>query len=146
MAPHLLDPATLGSDKVVSFSAVLAKFAYLARRHNLQPVVCVLYRREAYFCPHAPGLRITFDRRLSASSRTALDTAPRLFHPILPLNETIIEVRFNTRLPNWVVHVVQRLELNRVSVSKYVTAIQTPALEWPSNTAPIETRTPIRNN
>ena len=127
MAPSLLDPIYLGSDAVSSFSPVLARLAYLVRRHDLRPVVCVLYRREAHSCPLAPGLRITFDRLLSASSRTAVDTPPRLFQPVLPFNETIIEVKYNARMPNWLAHVVQRLEIDRVSVSKYVTAMQSLA-------------------
>ena len=124
--PHLHDRALFGST-----DSVLQKLWYLNRRYDLKPVVCVLYRREAFTCPYFPGVRITFDRLLTASSRITLDTAPSQFQAILPSNETVIEVKFNSNMPTWLVHTAQRLELKRVSLSKYVTAIQTPALGWP---------------
>ena len=42
--------------------------------------------------------------------------------PIIPPHETIIEIKYDERLPNWIGSIVRTLEMQRVSISKYVAA------------------------
>jgi hypothetical protein len=122
-ARRLLDTfaTTRGSDGLPE-SPVMDKFLYLAHRHDLRPALCVLYRRQAYTCAYYPGLRITYDRFVSASARPGLDTEAARFQPIIPPHETIIEIKYDERLPNWIGSIVRTLEMQRVSISKYVAA------------------------
>ena len=103
---------------------IIGHFAYLERRYQLEPAVCVLYRRQAYKCPLYPGLRVTFDSHLSASLAIGLDTPVETCFPVLPANETIVEIKYNQSRPNVISEMVKRLELQQLSFSKYVVSIQ----------------------
>ena len=94
------------------------------RRHNLRPMATVFYQREAFSSPIYPGLRITFDRAISANCDISLNTPAEMFCPIIQPNEVIIEVKYNGRIPNIILQVVHRLNLQQVSISKYVTAAE----------------------
>ncbi|MBT5939764.1 MAG: polyphosphate polymerase domain-containing protein [Rhodospirillaceae bacterium] len=121
-AKILLDPTYLDEKNIEVQSPVLSKFYYLARRFDLRPVLCVFYHRQAFTSEHFPGLRITFDSFVSGCARTVLDNKPNNFTPILPHNNSIVEVKYNDRVPNWISQVVNCLEMQQVSVSKYATA------------------------
>jgi len=122
MANILLDPLHKDVDYVSEQSPVLSKFYYLARRFNLRPTLCVFYHRQAFTSDLFPGLRITFDSFVSGCKRTVLDNEPKNFSPILPHQNSVIEIKYNDRVPNWVSQVVNSLEMQQVSISKYATA------------------------
>ncbi len=121
-AKILLDPIHIKEEKIEERSPVLNKFYYLARRYNLRPVLCVFYHRQAFTSELFPGLRITFDSFVSGCTRTVLDNEPNNFTPILPHHHSVVEIKYNDRIPNWVSQVVNSLEMQQVSVSKYATA------------------------
>ena len=123
-ANALLSPFRSGGVADDGGSAVLAKFHYLRQRHDLRPMVAVLYRRQAFGCDLFPGLRITFDRTVSATDRTDAATPPEFFHPVLPSNRIVLEIKYNYRMPDWIAETIHRLEMRQVSISKYVTGLR----------------------
>ncbi|MCQ6562653.1 polyphosphate polymerase domain-containing protein [Paenibacillus mendelii] len=93
---------------------------YAALNRGFRPITIVNYVREAYV--YEPGnVRITFDKRLSAGINTH-----DLFHPDLVLEEslllpqTILEVKYDSFLPDHIRKLVQPDNHQRSSISKYV--------------------------
>lgn len=99
----------------------LARDFYFDCKHGfMKPGVVVDYVREAYIYPIS-DVRITFDKRLKASIQS-LD----IFDADLPMVEsiegpkTIVEVKYNQFLPDFVYGLIQMSAHNRSSISKYV--------------------------
>jgi hypothetical protein len=93
-------------------------------RYRLRPRMSVSYIRKAYFCRYEPGLRITFDRmirfdpfRLDVSEPS--DGGRYMLDPRL----TVMEVKFNHRVPVWLCKAAQRRGFEMVRLSKYCTAV-----------------------
>lgn len=101
--------------------SMLAREFYFDYKHGqLKPAVVVDYVREAYIYP-VSDVRITFDKKLKASIQS-LD----IFDVNLPMVEsiegpkTILEVKYNQFLPDFVHGLVQMSAANRSTISKYV--------------------------
>ncbi|RAP73976.1 polyphosphate polymerase domain-containing protein [Paenibacillus montanisoli] len=99
----------------------LARDFYFDTKHGfLKPAVVVDYIREAYIYP-VSDVRITFDKCLKASVQS-LD----MFDQDLPMIEsiegpkTILEVKYNQFLPDFINGLVQMSAANRSTISKYV--------------------------
>jgi hypothetical protein len=123
----VLRGSTAGSS--VGVTGVIAEeFIGLMRHLDAIPVVMVRYEREAYLAAVDPGARVTFDRQLS--SAVTEEFTPRHsgpdWHAVAP-RQVILELKFRGRCPAWMAACVQRLELTRVSFSKYSHAVGTEA-------------------
>ncbi|RNB82886.1 polyphosphate polymerase domain-containing protein [Brevibacillus panacihumi] len=101
-------------------SALLRDF-YLALAHRaFRPTAIVEYWREAYVYEYG-NVRITFDKKLSAGVNSF-----DLFDPNLVLEEaiavpqTIMEVKFDSFLPDLIRNLIQPQSQHRSSISKYV--------------------------
>ena len=86
---------------------------------KLKPRVIVDYRREALVYPFG-NVRITFDKKLSTCYNT-LDMFDEnaFFSPIYP-NEIILEVKFDSYIPESIQAALHGLNAPRQSVSKYI--------------------------
>ena len=94
---------------------------YVEMRLNLlRPAVIVDYMREAYLHP-AENVRITFDMKLR-SGLHSVDLFNKNLPTVCPLDENveILEVKFDTYLPDHIRHLMSGLEMDRSAVSKYV--------------------------
>lgn len=96
----------------------------LRYRERLAPRMAVQYRRRAFFARFEPGLRITFDTRIQYSRRhlelnEPLATGSYMVDPRL----AVVEVKFDDRVPMWLIRAVQRHELKLERLSKYCRAI-----------------------
>lgn len=95
-------------------------FYYDCKHGFMKPGVVVDYVREAYIFP-VSDVRITFDKKLKASIQS-LD----IFDVNLPMVEsiegpkTILEVKYNQFLPDFVHGLIQMSAHNRSTISKYV--------------------------
>ncbi|MFH1998972.1 MAG: polyphosphate polymerase domain-containing protein [Planctomycetota bacterium] len=89
-----------------------------------QPVVWVKYRREAYIGAMNPGVRITMDRRLvfAPSVENSGEIGDNAWLPI-EKRFVVLELKFNTAFPDWMLGLVQRYGLKRTSFSKYGNAV-----------------------
>ncbi|MCU6710801.1 polyphosphate polymerase domain-containing protein [Paenibacillus sp. J5C_2022] len=93
-----------------------AALAYRAFR----PVVIVDYWREAYIYEHG-NVRITFDKKLSAGVNTIDLFDPNLvLEEVIPVPQTIMEVKFDAYFPDHVRKLVNPTSHIRSSISKYV--------------------------
>ena len=94
---------------------------YVEMRLNLlRPAVIVDYMREAYQHP-AENVRITFDMHLR-SGLHSVDLFNKDLPTVCPLDENveILEVKFDTYLPDHIRRLMSGLEMDRSAVSKYV--------------------------
>ncbi|WP_438348669.1 polyphosphate polymerase domain-containing protein [Paenibacillus sp. FA6] len=100
--------------------SLLKEFHNALVHRSYRPVVIVDYTREAYVYEFG-NVRITFDKRLSAGIGTY-----NLFDDNLVLEEaitdpmTIMEVKYDSFLPDFIRKVVQPEGYVRSSISKYV--------------------------
>ena len=110
------------------------RFLAIARTRRLRPVTLVRYRREPWVSEIDDYARVTIDTRIRASATAcatfdpanaswrALDTAINTRSSERSL--TVLELKFTTHVPTWMVHVVQSLGLARGAFSKYGTSIK----------------------
>lgn len=99
-------------------------FSRLMLSARATPQVLVRYDRQAYVGAFDPSVRVTCDRRLRAAVWRRGDV--HLFAAgfcDMPVRGTVLELKFNGRMPSWLLRTVQRFELRRTSFSKYCHAI-----------------------
>jgi hypothetical protein len=102
---------------------VLSEALLLCRRHRLAPKVGVRYRRQAWFANFEPDLRVTFDTALEHDAHELDLSRPiERGRAILAPDRSVIEIKFNHRVPLWLVALVQRHGLEVVRFSKYCAA------------------------
>jgi len=105
-------------------SPILKRFYYLTQAHNLRPAISILYHRLAYRCPFGRKLRVTFDAQLKFSIQTGLDVGLSSFNYILPPHDTLIEVKFNDLMPMWLARIIENIQMQEESLSKYAMAVE----------------------
>ena len=96
----------------------------------------VRYEREPYSSTLDDYARVTFDRKIEArsASQLAFDPGARgwwaVDHPIAmraggSRSFVVLELKFAGSAPTWMQQLVRRLELPRLSFSKYARAVET---------------------
>ncbi len=104
------------------------QFFALVHTHHLRPVLLVEYVREAYTSTIDPYARATFDTRVVCQAKRAFDLEadPRhwrtVAHPGRTVTEpayVVLELKFGSTAPAWMVAMVRRFDLLRHSFSKY---------------------------
>jgi SPX domain protein involved in polyphosphate accumulation len=102
----------------------LKQFLFYARIINAGPLVLVRYIRRAYEDDSENRVRVTFDRKLGFKMcdqpRVTLNSPGWQRHPI---NDVILEIKFTSRFPAWLTHLVRCLELQQQSFSKYANCV-----------------------
>jgi hypothetical protein len=97
--------------------AVRSRFEYQLHRRRIRPGVLIDYWRRPYISKYDPGFRLTFDSELVATPTRALFPVHPTSRRVVP-GYTVLEVKFNHRIPSWFHRVVQAFELRRRSFSK----------------------------
>jgi hypothetical protein len=107
-----------------AMQAALDEFCRLVQFQRARPNVVVRYDREAYVAISARDTRVTFDRRLRALASDAPELPLRdgRMRPV-PVPGVVLELKFTDRCPPWLLQVVQRFELRRISFSKYCRSV-----------------------
>jgi SPX domain protein involved in polyphosphate accumulation len=97
---------------------------FLAHRFDLRPTMAVLYRRSAWFGNYDAELRVTLDSRLQYDAR-ALDIREpfEIGKYALSPEFSVLEIKYNDRVPVWLTRLVAFHQLPIVRYSKYCAAI-----------------------
>lgn len=104
-------------------------------QYNLRPVSLVRYNRQAFIgSAYDLGLRVTFDTTLTFQTHPLhLHETPQGL-PMLPINQVVMEIKVNERIPSWLTGLIADHNLRLERVSKYCRSIDTaqkmPALRW----------------
>lgn len=101
---------------------ILNNFLYLKIKHQMRPMVRVVYIREPFEAINYNQLRITFDSEIQASKIADLYTKSS-FKDVLK-DSFILEVKFRGLLPYWFHDIVQKYQLERVAYSKYCRSVE----------------------
>ena len=122
----MFDPEQPGRDLTDEERAdpVVQEALILCAQHRLRPMMAVAYRRRALFGLHEPDLRITIDRRLRYDASALelaepTDTGKEILDPRL----SVLELKFNDRVPLWLVRLVESQGLELMRFSKYCAAV-----------------------
>jgi len=87
---------------------------------DVSPRVVIDYERRPYVSNYDVYFRITFDSELKAiRSSEAFGIAEKSMRRCLA-GRSIIEVKFNRKIPAWFQRIIQSTQLTRVSISKFV--------------------------
>jgi hypothetical protein len=123
-----LDPYRLAEIAPGDSSEFLERFLFSSLRRRLEPVVLVDYIRRPYVSDYDMNFRVTFDSHLRSTATGDLfpNATPswRLCEP----GRTIIEIKFNRRIPAWFHRVVQAYGLHRLSISKFCRGMEVNGL------------------
>ena len=123
-----LDPLKLASIAQGDSSEFLEGFLFSSLRRRLAPVVLVDYIRRPYVSDYDMNFRVTFDSELRACATDKLfpDATPswNLCEP----GRTIVEIKFNRRIPAWFHRIVQAYGLRRLSISKFCRGMEVNGL------------------
>lgn len=103
---------------------VLGEFLYMSHRFRLVPAVSVLYHRTAFFGAYWRNLRITFDRLVLCSPATGLDAPSEDFMQTIPCSQTVMELKYNDKVPLSLLRRINSLGLQQRSFSKYAMSVQ----------------------
>ncbi|MBU1949927.1 MAG: polyphosphate polymerase domain-containing protein, partial [Candidatus Eisenbacteria bacterium] len=103
----------------------LSRFRYLLSMYELKPTILITYDREAFVGQDNDRLRVTLDMDVRSRMCGELDD---LFiddgMKRMEDTRTILECKFDDRMPHWMVKMVRRLGVMAESVSKYCLSIE----------------------
>ncbi|MBM7649093.1 hypothetical protein JOC78_002046 [Bacillus ectoiniformans] len=99
---------------------VYREFYYYLNSYYMRPRVIVDYIREAYV-GSIGNVRITFDKELSfVSNTTDLFEPNYISEEVIAYPQTILEVKYDDYLPDYIRQLLQLNAHNRSAISKYV--------------------------
>jgi SPX domain protein involved in polyphosphate accumulation len=101
------------------------RFLYNYCQKKLLPTVLVIYEREAFYSKFDPSFRLTFDKNIRSLLYPSIDSlyVSQNLKYCLP-RHFIFEVKFyRGSLPLWIRSILSRHQLQRLSISKYTTCI-----------------------
>jgi hypothetical protein len=100
--------------------AALQRFNYLLHHLNAKPKVHNCYLREAWVSPMDNSVRITFDRKVMAEPYFRAKPIVRMENPVeVYPGQTILEIKFTSRFPNWIREMVEIFNLMQFAAAKY---------------------------
>jgi VTC domain-containing protein len=130
---RVLDPRQTLVEGLVSGDSKESKALFQFRDHMAgiaaAPRVAVRYMREAYVSDLEEPVRITFDRHLAclpclSYTSSVWDLSSSKWKDVFEF-PIILEIKFTNRFPFWVRRIIERFELRRTSVAKYVVCVKT---------------------
>jgi hypothetical protein len=107
--------------------ATLNQFQLYAASINAGPMVLIRYLRKAYENAAENQVRVTFDRELCYKVTTRPEVrlgGSGWQHSMVTDGYSILEVKFTGTFPVWLSRMVAHLDLQILSVSKFVTSMQ----------------------
>lgn len=131
--PRLLKSAWPERSDLMKFSdknwAALMRFCSQRSKLGAFGRTIVSYTREAYVAPEDDNVRVTFDRRLTASpynGQLVIKPLDAYFQP--RIEGVVLELKFTDRFPHWMRDLVWTFNLNRGAMAKYVHCVQSVGL------------------
>lgn len=105
---------------------VVSEVQFMVDSLQLIPTCITAYHRQAFLgSDFEPGLRITFDTNVSYRTHALKVNEDTINHLVLPQDWTILEVKANEAIPDWVASMLSRHNCELKRVSKYCAGIAT---------------------
>jgi len=102
---------------------ILNEFERCLHLKDLNPKVLIEYEREGYESRCKDSVRITFDHRVRSAQAAALFPG-HVFFKVHHIKEVVLEIKFQDKLPHWLIQLVQSHGLKIIANSKFTQGIQ----------------------
>lgn len=103
---------------------VATEVALMIDQYRLRPRMAVSYRRRALFGAFDPELRITFDGRIRYHPTDfGLEQPFDGGFDVVDPRVSVLEIKFDHRVPNWLTKTIRRHGLMIVRMSKFCSAV-----------------------
>lgn len=110
-----------------NFSGLFNEFHYHILNEGRAPSAIVRYEREAFDYWFYDRIRLTFDRNIEAMRPEAFGDADEnsLWYSAVSVSgpRTILEIKFEKKLPWWFLMMMDKFSLRRTAYSKYANAV-----------------------
>lgn len=103
------------------------EFFRLQRQLNMEPVVLIQYRRQAFERHELNRVRVNFDDQLLATRNLDLLGPLRGARSLLQYGDAIFEIKVDNVLPYWLHMLISKHNLQNEAVSKYCYAVRSEA-------------------
>jgi SPX domain protein involved in polyphosphate accumulation len=107
---------------------ITKQFVYDKFRKKIKPIMLIDYKRRAYQSKYDYEFRITFDGELYGTKTNKLFPDDNIYKRKLIDGYTIMEVKFRKHVPPWFHRIMIKYQLNRISISKYCTGMESTSL------------------
>ena len=106
---------------------VSREFFRLQRQLNMEPVVLIQYRRQAFERREMNRVRVNFDDELLATRHLSLLGPLQGTRSLLRYGHAIFEIKVDGTLPYWLHTLISKYDLQNEAVSKYCYAVRSQA-------------------
>jgi len=103
---------------------VVKKFIYYHKRWHIKPVAAIQYKRLPLMLKHYHNFRITFDHSIKCKDASMLNMDFSTADYCLPNRLVVLEVKFNNKMPLWLMNCIKHHNLTQRRISKYALAIK----------------------
>ena len=107
---------------------LVERFLFDGIKRAIQPILLVDYVRRPYVSDYDMNFRITFDDSLLTTATSLLFPPPSKNWMESIAGYTILEIKFNRRIPAWFHRILQSQNMRRLSFSKFVKGVETNGL------------------
>ena len=112
-------------DQTLLKNEIISKFFFEKFRRNISPKIITDYWRSPYISEHDRYFRLTFDSNITIKKTSKLfDNNIAYIRKCLP-GFSILEIKFNRRIPKWFHRIIQSYNLTRLSISKFCLGMET---------------------
>ncbi|HYG36593.1 MAG TPA: polyphosphate polymerase domain-containing protein [Clostridia bacterium] len=129
VAGQLPSPEQMYSKDPKHFKAI-QYFNMLLHQINARPKVHNSYTREAWVSPNDNSVRVTFDRNVRIEPYFKAQAIVDMVNPVRVFPQTILEVKFTTRFPNWLREMVRAFNLMQTASAKYSQGVLVIGEHW----------------
>lgn len=116
---RVLPPANLLRDGIGS-----KEFFRLQRQYNMQPVVMIQYRRQAFERREVNRTRVSIDDEIIATRHLELLGQLKGGRRILQHGNAVFEIKVDNALPFWLHDLIAKYDLQNEAISKYCYAVR----------------------
>ena len=106
----------------------MLRFLFEVQRREEKPIVLVDYVRRPYVSSYDMNFRVTFDSELMSAPSNILFPANEVVWRHSTAGYTILEVKFQRRIPAWFHRIIQAHDMCRFSFSKFVRGMKIAGL------------------
>lgn len=103
------------------------EFFRLQRQMNMEPVILIQYRRQAFERRELNRVRVNFDDELLATRNLNLLAPLQGARRLLQHGHAIFEIKVDNTLPYWLHTLISKYNLQNEAVSKYCYAVRSEA-------------------
>lgn len=94
------------------------------RYGRIAPQMLIRYQRQSFKGRQEQAVRLTLDSEITYCLSQQLGVTSHAPQPLLPANHLILEIKVNGEQPGWLVELLEKHGLEKVSFSKYGRAYQ----------------------